>query len=187
MKKSIYLSLLAIIVVALVSFTTATKLVSTKTHIQFFSTTPAEDIASHNYKAVSTIDPESGEVVFSVPMQSFEFEKALMQKHFNNKDFLETKEFPKAKITGKITNLGEVSFEKDGTYTAKIQGELTIKGETNPMESSATVTVKGKSVEVDSTFPLTLADYGITFSKGKPSTNIANTVEVTVNSFYKAQ
>lgn len=55
------------------------------------------------------------------------------------------------------------------------------------MESSATVTVKGKSVEVDSTFPVTLADYGITFSKGKPSTNIANTVEVTVNSFYKAQ
>lgn len=187
MKKSIYLSVLATIFVALASFTTATKLVSTKVHVQFFSTTPAEDIESHNYKAVSTIDPESGEVVFSVPMQSFEFEKALMQKHFNNKNFLETKKFPKAKMTGKIINPGEVDFEKDGTYTAKVQGELTIKGETNPMESSATVTVKGKSVEVESTFPVTLADYGISFSKGKPSTNIAYTVEVTINAFYKAQ
>jgi polyisoprenoid-binding protein YceI len=84
-------------------------------------------------------------------------------------------------------NPGEVDFEKDGTYTAKIQVELTIKGETNPMESSATVTVNGESIEVESTFPVTLADFGITFSIGKPSTNIANTVEVTVNAFYITQ
>jgi len=32
---------------------------------------------------VSTLDSKTGEMVFSVPIQSFEFEKSMMQKHFS--------------------------------------------------------------------------------------------------------
>ena len=63
------------------------KLVSSETHIKFFSTTPAEDIEANNFKSVSTFNRATSELVFSVPMQSFEFEKSLMQKHFNSDKF----------------------------------------------------------------------------------------------------
>lgn len=188
MKK---LSLSTIILALLVTFSataqTSGKLVSTKTHIKFFSTTPAENIEANNNTAVGTINKETGEVVFSVPMQGFEFEKALMQKHFNSDAFLNTKESPKAKLTGKITNLDKVDFAKDGTYEANVQGDMTIKGVTKPVAEKGTLTVKGNTVEVQSKFNVTLGDYGISFVKGKPSTNIAKSVEVTLHSELQAQ
>jgi polyisoprenoid-binding protein YceI len=181
-------TILGVAVLALTAFSPSiSKLTSTKTHIKFFSTTPAEDIEANNYKSVSTIDTKSGEVVFSVPMQSFEFKKSLMQKHFNQAKFLDTKTHPKAKLIGKITNLSEVNFEKDGTYSAQLKGEMTIKGKTNPFSDKGTVTVSGSVIKVNSKFNITLTDYEIAFEKGKPSTNIAKTVEVTVNAEYQSE
>jgi len=42
-------------------------------------------------------------------------------------------------------------------------------------------------VEIQSKFNIALADYNITFIKGKPSTNIAKTVESTVLAEYKSE
>jgi polyisoprenoid-binding protein YceI len=185
MKKSIVSIALGLGIIILSSFVSnSTKLTSQKTHITFFSHTVAEDITANNYKTVSTLEKETGQLVFSVPMQSFEFEKALMQKHFNSPKFLDTKKFPKAKMTGVISNLKEVNFDKDGTYSITVQGEMTIHGETNPISEKGELIVKGKSIELKSKFNLTLADYKIGFEKGKPATNIAKTVEISVDAFY---
>jgi polyisoprenoid-binding protein YceI len=186
MKKLVLLTV-AVALFAGFSANGQSKLVSSKSHITFFSSTPAEDIQANNTTAVSTINPATGEIVFSVPMQGFEFEKALMQKHFNSEDFLNTKEFPKAKLTGKITNIDKVNFSADGTYDAHVEGELTIKGVTKPVHEMGKITVTGGKVDASSKFNVTLADYGITFVKGKPSTNIAKTVEVTLQAEYAAQ
>ena len=110
-----------------------------------------------------------------------------MQKHFNGEDFLNTQTFPKAKLKGKITNLDKIDFSKDGTYNATFEGELTIKELTKPVKENGTVEVKGSVVEVQSKFNVALADYGITFVKGKPSTNIAKTVEITMIAEYKPE
>lgn len=188
MKKfSLSILILALFVTFSATAQTSGKLVSTKTHIKFFSNTPAENIEANNNTAVGTINKETGEVVFSVPMQGFEFEKALMQKHFNGEDFLNTKEFPKAKLLGKITNLDKVDFAKDGSYEANVQGDMTIKGVTKPVTEKGTLTVKGNTVQIQSKFNLTLGDYGIFFVKGKPSSNIAKSVEVTLHSELQAQ
>ena len=188
MKKLVLLSAILVIFTAMaVSAQVSGKLVSTKTQIKFFSSTPAEDIQAVNLTSVSTINRETGEVVFSVPMQGFEFEKALMQKHFNGEDFLNTQAYPKAKLTGRITNQEEIDFTKDGAYTATLEGEMTIKETTRPVKEAGTLTVKGDLVEVQSKFNLILADFGITFIKGKPSTNIAKAVELSVLSQYQAE
>ena len=188
MKKLSFLTAIILAVAAItVNAQTSGKLVSSKTQIKFFSSTPAEDIQATNTASVSTINKETGEVVFSVPMQGFEFEKALMQKHFNGEDFLNTQTFPKAKLKGKITNLDKIDFSKDGTYNATFEGELTIKELTKPVKENGTVEVKGSVVEVQSKFNVALADYGITFVKGKPSTNIAKTVEITMIAEYKPE
>src|SRR6056297_2425291 len=174
MKKSVLLSVVAALFISVAGYTQSKeKLVSNKNNVKFFSSTPAEDIEANNTASVSTINRESGEVVFSVPMQGFEFEKSLMQKHFNNDKFLDTKSFPEAKLKAKITNIDEVDFSKDGSYKATVKGNLTIKGETNAITESRTVTVKGNVVRVESKFNVTLADYGIVFKKGKPASNIA--------------
>ncbi len=188
MKKTAILITSSIVAISLLAFKpTMSKLVSQKTHISFFSHTVAEDISANNYKSVSTLEPSTGDVVFSVPMQSFDFEKSMMQKHFNSSKFLDTKAFPKAKLVGKITNLSAINFEKDGTYNANIKGELTIKGTTKPVDEKGTITVVGKIISVKSKFTVTLADYGIAFEKGKPASNISKTVEITVNSEYQPE
>ncbi|PTM05613.1 MAG: YceI family protein [Bacteroidetes bacterium] len=178
MKKLILLSAIALF--ASSAFSPDEKKVSQKTHIKFFSSTPAEDIEAHNYKSVASLETETGEFVFSVPMQSFDFEKRLMQKHFNQEKFLYTQEFPKAKLVGKITNLEDIYFNKDGNYSAQIKGFMTIKGVSQEFMADAKIRVLTGKIDLDSKFMLTLADYGVAFEKGKPSTNIAKEVEVTV-------
>ena len=185
MKKLIMLTSIIFGALILFSFTSETsKFVSSNIHVKFFSTTPAEDIEANNFSAVSTLNPETGDVVFSVPMQSFEFEKAMMQKHFNSNKFLDTKQFPKGKLTGSITNLDEITFGNNGSYTANIEGEMTIKGVSKPFTANGDIIVTDSKIEVKSTFNLTLQDYGITFIKGKPAANIAKTVEVTILAEY---
>lgn len=185
MKKSVlFLAVATLLISVAGQAQDSDKLVSSKSLIRFFSTTPAEDIEATNTASVSTLNKANGEVVFSVPMQGFEFEKALMQKHFNSKKFLDTQKYPKAKLKGTISNLSDIDFSKDGTYNAIVEGELTIKGKTNPFKEKGTVSIQGDQVKVYSKFNVTLADYGIEFVEGKPSTNIAKTVEVTVNAEY---
>lgn len=161
------------------------RLMSNNILITIFSHTVAEDIEAKNYKSIGTIDKQTGEVVFSVPMQSFEFEKALMQKHFNNDKFLDTKQFPKAKLVGKITNLSAIHFDKDGTYTAQITGELTFKDKTNTINEKGSINIKGKNIFVDSKFSVVLAEYGIAFNNGKPSTNISKSIDINVHAEFK--
>lgn len=184
MKK---VSLIAIVLSLFVlsAFTVAQdKLISKDTHISFFSHTSVEDITANNYKVVSTLDTSTGAIVYSVPMQSFEFEKALMQKHYNSKKFLDTKTYPKAKFIGKITNIANVDFTKNGTYEANVTGDLTIKDKTNSVNEKATITVEDSKVSLNTKMNLTLSNYGVTFSGGKPSKNIAKELEVTVKAVY---
>lgn len=176
MKKLLFTFLL--ISVSLTSFGQE-KLKTTSGHINFFSTTPAEDIQANNYKVISNLTPSTGALVFAVPMQSFEFEKALMQKHYNSSKFLNTKEFPKAKFKGSITNLSAIDFSKDGSYSAEVSGDLTIHGVTNKVSEKMTINIKEGSVMGTTIFNITLADYGVVFTKGKPSKNIAKDVKIT--------
>jgi hypothetical protein len=159
---------------------------TTSGHIKFFSSTPAEDIEANNYKAISIIKPESGSIVFSIPMQSFEFEKALMQKHFNSPKFLDTKQFPKAKFKGVISNMKGIDLAKDGVHSVTVKGDLTLHGITKTIEEKGTITVKGGAIVATSKFNIVLADYKIAFEKGKPSTNIAKEIELNIKMDYKA-
>jgi polyisoprenoid-binding protein YceI len=180
MKKLKTIVALVVVSVSLFSFKQIEdKLVSTKSQVDIFSHTDAEDINAVNYASTATLNKETGDVVVSVPMQSFEFKKALMQKHFNSEKFLDTKAFPKAKFKGEITNLKEINFSKDGIYNATVKGEMTIKETTNPVNEKGTITVKGGKVTVDTKLKIVLADYKIAFEKGKPSKNIAKAIDIT--------
>jgi polyisoprenoid-binding protein YceI len=175
------------LIVSMSSFRPDGSKVITKTgHIKIFSHTAAEDINANYYKVISTLDPASGVMVFSVPMQGFEFEKALMQKHFNSPKFLDTKQFPKAKFKGVISNMKGIDLAKDGVHSVTVKGDLTLHGITKTIEEKGTITVKGGAIVATSKFNIVLADYKIAFEKGKPSTNIAKEIELNIKMDYKA-
>ncbi|HEC41299.1 MAG TPA: YceI family protein [Bacteroides sp.] len=186
-NKRLFSIALAVLMTASAFSRTGDKLVSSKSHIKFYSHTAMEDIEANNYASVSTLNTKTGDVVFSVPMQGFEFENASMQKHFNQEKFLDTKDHPKGKLVAKIANFDDIDFSNDGVYEVIVEGNLTIKGTTKSLKEKGTVRVKDGIVSIESKFPITLADYGISFAKGKPSTNIAKTVEVTVIGEYTAE
>ncbi len=184
MKNKI-LTLALIFTVGLTAFAQSTgKIKTQKTHFKFYSHTAVEDIEANNYKAIGALDKTTGDVIFSVPMQSFEFEKAKMQQHYNSPKFLDTKKYPKSKFVGRITNLNEVNFNKDGEYQAMVEGKMTIHGKTQNIKENATLSVNGNNIQLKTKFNLKLADYGIAFKNGKPSTNIAKVIEISAVAEY---
>lgn len=175
----------AILIFFSISIFSQEKLSTTTGHIKFFSTTPVEDIEANNYTVTSNLTPTTGEIVFSVPMQGFEFPKAKMQKHYNSKGFLNTKEFPKGKFKGTITNLNDIDFNENGSYSATVSGQLTIHGVTNDIEEILKLEVNDGAVSGMTEFNITLSDYGVVFEKGKPSTNIGKAIKITAILNYK--
>jgi polyisoprenoid-binding protein YceI len=148
-------------------------------HIRFYSSTPMEDIEAHNRQVNAALDATTGDFVFKVLIKSFEFEKALMQEHFNE-NYMESHKFPNATFQGKITNLSEMNFAKDGTYNANIEGKLTIHGVTKDISEKGTFTVKDGVVQGFSKFNVKVADYEIKIP-GAVVNNIAESIEVTVD------
>ena len=111
----------------------------------FFSEAPLENIEAHNEQVLSLLDVEKGEVAASMLMKSFQFQKALMQEHFNEK-YIESDKYPKATFKGKITDMNKVDLSKDGNYTVDVEGEITIHGETQPLKTKVNFVVKDKSI-----------------------------------------
>lgn len=178
MFKKIVFTALAF--VALASAATAQSKYFTKTgHVSFYSDGPMEKILAHNYKATSVVDASTGAMEFAMLMKAFEFEKALMQEHFNE-NYVESGKFPKATFKGKVENIGSINFAKDGTYNVKVKGDMTIHGVTKAVETDGKFIVKGGVISAKSEFNIKLADYGIQIP-GAVTGKIAETVKITVN------
>lgn len=152
----------------------------TKTgHIRFFSTTPIEDIEAHNRQVNAALDSQTGDLVFKAMMKSFQFEKALMQEHFNE-NYVESDKYPNSTFKGKVTNIKDVDFGKNGKYDVTIEGDLTIKDVTKKIKEKGTLEVNGDKVTGISTFNILVADYNIKI----PSTvanNIAKSIQIDVD------
>src|SRR5437588_12703706 len=102
--------------------------------IEFSSKASLEDIEAKNKTASAILDAKTGTIQFSVLMKSFEFEKALMQEHFNT-DYVESDKYPKAEFKGTITNNPNINYNKEGSYTAHVKGQLTMHGVTRDIET----------------------------------------------------
>lgn len=156
MKKLV----LSILTVFLALSLNAQKFMTSAGYVYFFSETPVENIKADNFSVSSILDTPTGELVFKVPIKSFDFEKKLMQEHFNE-NYLESDKFPDASFKGKIVNLSEVNFEKEGRYKAVVQGQLTIHGVTKDVKSDGQIDVAGGKIYAKSTFFVAPEDYNI--------------------------
>lgn len=176
-----------ILIIATIAFAStsvmAQKWFTRSAHITFFSSAPMENIEANNYQGTSIINTETGDMAFSLLIKGFEFDKALMQEHFNEK-YMHSDKFPKSTFEGKITNADAVNFDKDGEYDVIVEGDLTIHGVKRHVKQSGIITVKGGKIIAEAKFPVRLSDYDVKIL-GIHKRNISEVVEVTVKAEYE--
>jgi flagellar basal body P-ring protein FlgI len=182
MKHALKFLVLALTISSLTS--SAQTIHSTKTgQISFFSETPVRNIEAKNNQVASLINTETGEVVFSVLIKEFKFEKALMEEHFNE-NYMESAKYAKSTFQGKITNLNAVNFKSDGTYTVSVEGKLSMHGVTKPLNVIGKISVVQGKISVIANFAVQLVDFNIE----RPTivmTEIAESVDVKINCQYE--
>lgn len=159
---------------------TAQKYKSDQSTVTFFSDAAIEDIAATNKKSSSIFDASKGDIVFLITIMDFQFEKSLMQEHFNEK-YMESDKFPKATFKGKVVGFDN---NKEGVQDVTANGTLTIHGQTKQIDVSGTLEKQGSSLLLKSAFMVELKDFDIKI----PTLlwqNIAERVEVKIDFTYK--
>lgn len=140
----------------------AQKKTTTSAVISFDATTAIDNLPkAENKTVVGALDTKTGSVQFEAAIKNFAFSNPRIQEHFNNSTWMDSDQFPKASFSGKITNLKDVNFGKEGSYTAKVEGGLTMHGVTQKIQTDATITVKGGVIHTASSFSVKIADYNI--------------------------
>lgn len=124
------------------------------------ATTSPEKIEGVTSNGTCVLDAATGRMQWAVLVKGFQFEKYLMQEHFNE-NYMESDQYPKASFSGKITNLGEINFSKDGTYNAVVTGQITVHGVSKDFTTNGALTVSGGKVKLNAGFSLALADFKI--------------------------
>jgi len=138
-----------------------------------------ETVRAVNRTARAVLDTKSGNLLFVVYMKGFEFQKALMQEHFNE-NYVESDKYPKAEFKGQVLNMGSVYISKDGTYNVDVKGTLNMHGKTNPVETKGTLQVKNGKVVANSNFNIVLKDYDISIP-GLVSDKVSKTAKITID------
>lgn len=147
--------------------------------IRFFSEAPLENIEAVNKQVSSALDLETGEFVFRVLMRAFQFEKALMQEHFND-NFVESHNHPNANFVGRVVNLHEIDIGSRTPQEVTVEGRLTIKGVTREISETGSLTWKEGVIMGESVFSILLADYDIRIPAAV-SRNISPEIEISVD------
>ncbi len=147
--------------------------------IEFFSKAPLEDIEAKNKTATAVLESSTGALQFSVLLKGFEFEKALMQEHFNE-NYVESDKFPKAEFKGSIINNTDISYSKPGTYNTKVKGIFTLHGVSKEITTTGTLKVTADHLRAESTFNILLSDHAIKLP-AIVRDKISNTIKVVVD------
>jgi hypothetical protein len=144
-----------------------------KSLVTFFSDGVIEDIKATNNTVTSIFDFTKMDVAFLVKVKDFQFDKKLMQVHFNEK-YMETEKFPKATFVGSVSGFNP---SKTGPQHVAATGKLFIHGVTKDVKIPGTLEKRGSNLLLKSKFMLKLADYNITIPQIIWN-NVAEDVEV---------
>ena len=146
----------------------------------FFSEAPMENIEAKSNKLASALNTKTKKIVFKVRINTFQFEKAIMQEHFNE-NYMESDKYPTAIFNGAI--LEDVRLEEAGTHEVTVDGTLTMHGVEQQRQIRGTLVVGEGEVRGKAQFMVRLADHDIKI----PSVlfyNISEEVLVTVEMIY---
>ena len=158
MKKIILLFVISMVTTTLF----AQKKTTTSAKIIFDATTPKDALPkAENKTVVAALNTKTGTLAFEAIMKSFAFSNPTIQEHFNEKKWLDTEQYPTATFKGKINNTAAINFNKDGTYPAEVEGDLSIHGKTRPVTTTGKIEVNGKKITASADFTIKLEEFDI--------------------------
>jgi polyisoprenoid-binding protein YceI len=178
MKRILFLVLITLLIA---SDSEAQKYFTKTGKIYFDATSPGspERVEATHRTATCVVDIQTGSIQFAMLMKGFEFERALMQEHFNE-NYIESNKFPKAEFKGKIKDNNEINYSKDGTYKVKVKGDLTIHGETKEVDAEGKFVIKNGKIMAEADFSVKLSDFKIAVP-GLVADKIAKSAKITVS------
>ncbi|MFI5134733.1 MAG: YceI family protein [Chitinophagales bacterium] len=131
-----------------------------KGKVHFVSNAPLEHIEATSNQLSGGMNAQTREIYFTLRIVSFNgFNSGLQQEHFNE-NYLESELYPTSNFKGKLVD--EVDLTKNGIYNVRVKGFLTIHGVSVERIISGKITVNGNTMQIESNFPVLLADYNIT-------------------------
>lgn len=155
------------------------RFLSKNAYVKFYSATPLEKIEAVNNTSLCILDISNGNMEFSALNTAFQFQKALMQQHFNE-NYIESSTYPKTKFKGQIKDFSKIDFNKPGTHKITVEGDMIMHGVTKRITVPANLTVNANGkISGDAKFNVKPEDYGIKIP-GLVKDNIAKEIEVTV-------
>lgn len=144
--------------------------------LNIFSSTPVEDIKAASSNGTAVLTAQKQELAVQVAIKSLEFDKKLMQEHFNE-NYMESDTYPLAKFKGIIEP--KIDWTKDGAYNVTTKGILTVHGVDQARTITGKITVKNGVVNLYSTFDVACVSHQIKI----PSlvfTKIAEVIKITI-------
>ncbi|MBS1743858.1 MAG: YceI family protein [Bacteroidetes bacterium] len=158
MKKTILLFSLALTTTVMF----AQKKTTTSATISFDATTDKDALPkAENKSSIASLDLKSGKVAFETSIKNFSFSNPMMQEHFNGEQWMNSEKYATATFEGEVKGMESINFSKDGVYSANVEGNLTMHGETKPVKTTAEFTVKNKVVTATAAFTVKLEDYKV--------------------------
>lgn len=178
MKKILFLTVVSCVAISSLQ---AQKYFTKNGTIGFDATSPSspERIEGKNRSATCVLDTQNGAIQFAVLMKGFAFERALMEEHFNE-NYVESNKFPRAEFRGKVKDIEQVDVSKDGTYTVKVKGDLTLHGKSKEVETTGKLTVKGGKISATAAFTVKLSDFDISIP-GLVADKVSKTASISVD------
>lgn len=101
---------------------------------------------------------ETGEIRMNILMLSFRFRRAFNQEFYNNY-FIERPHYANASFVGHVANIDEIDFDRPGTYTIEVVGDLTLRDFTNPVSATADFVVTNEGFEGEALFDINIKDF----------------------------
>ena len=145
--------------------------------LALYSSTPLEDIRAATDKCTGVIIKDSREIAFQVAVKSFEFDRKLMQEHFNE-NYMESDRYPYAKFKGVLDQ--QIDWNKDGVYNVTVTGMLTVHGIDKKRTVPGKISISNGQVEVSTEFKVACVDHGIKIPK-LVFTKIAEQINIKVS------
>ncbi len=151
---------------------------TTEGQVNINASTPLEDIDAWNREVNGIIDTETGNFAVVMLIKDFEFERKLMQEHFNE-NYMESDKYPKAYFSGTIQNFNMDELSSKG-LNLEVKGKLTIHGVSRNVSKHILIKRNGKSIAIASNFIIKSEDYQIEVPKILFQ-KIAREVQVNIN------
>lgn len=154
---------LVILQLAFVNFAHAQVYSTGKGKISFCSDAPLELIKAGTEEMRGKLDAGKKLFAFTAKVASFKgFNSPLQKEHFNE-NYMESKLYPDASFSGKI--IEDLDLTKDGTYTVRAKGKLSIHGVVQERIIKSEVTVSKGAITIKANFTVLLNDHNIPIPK----------------------